>query len=80
MLKNLSEYHCEGNLLIAQEGGYDIIYQAFSTLTIIETLAGKTSGIDKPFDGYAYPEVVNYKSNVQKTIAALQGYWEIKNY
>jgi acetoin utilization deacetylase AcuC-like enzyme len=76
MVKTLAEHHCEGKLLIAQEGGYDIIYQAFSTLTIIETLAGKKSGIDKPFDGYAYPEVVNYASNVQKTVASLQEYWE----
>lgn len=77
ILKMLAGRYCNGRLLIVQEGGYDIIYQAFSVLTIIEELSDTESGITKPFDGYKYPETRSYKADVQNVITQHQSYWKL---
>ena len=77
IVKKLAEKHCSGNLLMVQEGGYNIVYQAFAVLSIIETLCERNAGIDKPWDH----DIPNEPSYFENEIALVRehhsSYWNL---
>lgn len=44
--------HCDGRLVVCQEGGYSPTYAPFCGLAVIETLAGETSEVADPMLGW----------------------------
>jgi acetoin utilization deacetylase AcuC-like enzyme len=47
-LMDVADRHCDGKLVILQEGGYSEIYGPYCTLAIVETLAGTRTYIEEP--------------------------------
>lgn len=47
-LIDLAEELCDGRLVVLQEGGYSETYAPYCTLAIVETLAGRRTGISEP--------------------------------
>jgi len=77
-VKELAEKCCEGRLLIVQEGGYHIIYQAYAVVTILETLSGGKSNLTKFYEDYKYLDTNYFKENIQKVILTQGKYWKME--
>lgn len=79
----IAEEHADGRLVILQEGGYSEIYGPYCTLAIIETLAGKRSGVDEPvpIEGLKLqPHYSQVGASGEEAIAAIRAqyasFWE----
>jgi len=46
----LADDHADGRIVILQEGGYSEIYGPYCGLAIVETLAGRRTGLPEPLD------------------------------
>lgn len=76
-VKRLAEKHCEGRLLIVQEGGYNIVYQPYAVIGIIESLSGKKADLMKPYDDFKYKEPDHFKDSLQEVISVQRKYWKL---
>lgn len=80
-LKNIAEKHCGGKLVACHEGGYSTAYVPFCTLRIIESLRGKRSSVQDPYDR-AFDEGPFYQ-NQQAAIDQVKDthatYWNFKS-
>ncbi len=50
LMMAVAEEHAGGRLVVAQEGGYSEIYGPYCTLAVVETLAGRRTGLAEPLD------------------------------
>ncbi len=46
----VADEHAAGRIVIMQEGGYSELYAPYCTLAIVETLAGRRTGLAEPLD------------------------------
>ena len=46
----VADEHASGRIVVAQEGGYSEIYGPYCNLAIVETLAGRRTGMAEPLD------------------------------
>jgi len=77
IIKRLAQECSLGRLLIAQEGGYNIVYQSYAVVTMIETLSGQKAHLDKPYGDFTYPETTYFKENLQKVLSTQRKYWDL---
>jgi len=76
-VKALAEACCQGRMLMVQEGGYNIVYQAFSVLGILETLCGKKAGIPKLWQDETYREPMHFEAKIERVRAHHRSFWKI---
>lgn len=76
IVRKLAERYCSGNLLMIQEGGYNIVYQAFSVLSIIEILCEKNAGIAKPWDHDVPNEPMLYEKEIALVREHHNSFWD----
>jgi acetoin utilization deacetylase AcuC-like enzyme len=77
IVKRLAQECCLGRLLIAQEGGYNIVYQPYAVVTMIEALSGQKADLNKPYSEFKYPETAYFKDNLQKVLSTQRRYWDL---
>lgn len=75
-VKGLAQSHCQDRLVMLQEGGYNIVYQPYAVVTIIEVLSGRKADLDKPYDGFRYPETFHFEENLRNVVSVQQRYWK----
>jgi acetoin utilization deacetylase AcuC-like enzyme len=81
---NLAERHCDGRLVVLQEGGYSETYGPFCTVAIVETLMGTRTNRPEPLSlEYIQrrPETNNLGLDAEATLRAVETaqapYWPI---
>jgi acetoin utilization deacetylase AcuC-like enzyme len=81
---NLAERHCDGRLVVIQEGGYSETYGPFCTVAIVETLMGTRTNRPEPLSlEYIQrrPETNNLGLDAEATLRAVETaqapYWPI---
>ena len=77
IVKGLAQECCLGRLLIAQEGGYNIVYQPYAVVTILETLSGQKADLKKPYSDFTYPETACFRDNLQRVVSTQRRYWDL---
>ena len=77
LVKDLAGEFCAGRLLMVQEGGYNIIYQPFAVLTMLEILTGQATAIEKPWGRKKYCEPDRYLKDIASVIDHHKTYWKL---
>ncbi len=78
IIMDIAQEVCDGRVVIALEGGYNLEGLALSVKEVVKTMAGETSvdrGIWKEREGKGYPRIRAVIETVRKTLHALW-HWE----
>lgn len=71
--KQVADAHCDGRLLLMQEGGYAITYTAFCAYSVLEGVLGETDTLKDPV---AYPPSIEQPGNISDHLDEVRNSWE----
>jgi len=71
--KTIADKHCDGRLLLVQEGGYAATYTAFCAYAVLEGVLGVTEPMRDPI---AYPASIEQVGDLSVHLSAIMDGWE----
>ncbi|MEL7547609.1 MAG: hypothetical protein AAGJ84_13230 [Pseudomonadota bacterium] len=73
MAKSIADTHCNGGLLLMQEGGYALTYTAFCAYAVLEGVLGIEDVLADPV---AYPPSIEQVGDLDRHLDQVQQQWE----